>query len=199
MTRFEALNIAMGIVEGSDHPKKADIIAKLEQCTWKLSKRKWSEEKIFAYCNKVMEERGRVLTSDFGIPGAPGHGDITQVFKLSAREFRDTYYPLNSPLSPMSMYFYRTADEWTALFVADYQRIKPKTQSEYNKKRQDGLPRWNAIARMNNLTSWRELLASLGLKEYIFNQKLGIVTSTSRSQQAIEEFDAMEDQKSATE
>lgn len=196
MTRFEALNVAIRIVKKSDHPKKTTIVEKLEQCVRSVQNRKWNEENIHAYCRKVVEEKGRLLTSDFDHPGTPTHGDIACVFKMTAREFRDAYYPLKSPLSPLSMYFRHTAEEWTALFLEDYHRIKPKTQSEYNRLRAEGLPRWNAVARMNGVSSWIDLLVKLGLRRPLYGE-IKVVESTYPSLQAIIDFEAELEAKAA--
>lgn len=184
MTRYEALNLAIAIVEKSDNTDRKQIVKCLKMYVRTLNDRKWSEEKIFAYCDKVVAEKGRLLMSDFGFKGAPGHGDIAQVFKMRGKEFRDKYYPVPSKLSPMSMYFRKSKEEWTALFVEDYIRIRPKTQTEYNKKRGEGLPRWNVIARWNNTSSWRELLAMLGLKRPTTKH----ITSVSGTVESIEKI-----------
>lgn len=189
MTRFEALNIAAGIVEKSKRADKREIVEKLEQCMKKLSKRKWTEEKIIAYCDEIVKKKGRLLMSDLSIAGAPSRGDIACAFRMTAREFRDMYYPLQSPLAPMSKYFYRTAEEWTALFIQDYNRIQPKTLTEYNKRRGKGLPRANVIAQMNGLSSWRDLLVKVGLKQSCHGE-ITSVYSTYPSLQALIDFDA---------
>lgn len=142
MTRSEALNLAMAIVERSDHPEKAVIQAGLTQCIYTVKNRKWNEEKIFAYCNKIMRERGRLLASDFDKPGAPSHTDVATVFKMSVKEFRDKHYRLDGRISPLSPYFSHTVEEWTAMFVEAYKEIQPKTKTEFDDKRGEGVPRW---------------------------------------------------------
>ena len=63
----------------------------------------------------------------------------------------------------------------------------PKTQSEYNQKRGAGLPRWNAIAKMNGLSSWRELLIKLGLKQPK-PERIWKVLHKSPAMELLEEF-----------
>ncbi len=188
MTRSEALSLAMAIVEKSDHPEKAGIQAGLGQCIYTIKNRKWNEENIFAYCNKIMREQGRLLASDFGKPGAPSHMDVAVVFKMSVKEFRDQHYRLDRRISPLSPYFSRTVEEWTALFIEEYQKIKPRTKTEFDAKRGEGVPRWSAVARMHGKSSWTDLLIELGLKP---NRQHGLLVlhTTSKTQRAIEALD----------
>lgn len=164
MTRSESLYIAISIVSTSKHPEKQQIIEGLQKCVHTVSNRKWNEENIFAACDKVLTRKGSLSASDFKCKDMPSHTDIAQVFHMSAKQFRDTYYPLKTDIPSTSPYCKHTVKEWTDSFISDYKRVMPKTQDEYNRLRAPSLPTWNTIAKMNGLTSWNNLLISLELK-----------------------------------
>lgn len=192
MTRLEALYLAQSIVSRSRNPDRDRIVAGLEKCIKRENQRKWSEEAIIDYCNKVVEEKGRLLMSDFGVPGAPSPGSVACAFKMSARTFRDTYYGvgIKGGISPMPPYFQRTAEEWTQLFVADYQRVQPKSLTQYNRDRDKTLPRGNVIIRINGAKGWKDLLCKLGLKDKPLYDGPITITATSLAQLDIDRLRA---------
>lgn len=164
MTRLESLYIAISIISESDHQEKVQIIEGLQKCIRTLSNRKWTEENIITACNKVYQTKGCLLASDFKRKDMPSHTDIAQVFHMTAKQFRDTYYPPKTDIPANSPFCTHSVAEWTSMFLEDYKRIRPKTQAEYNKLRSPSLPTWNTIAKMNGVTSWNNLLILLELK-----------------------------------
>lgn len=164
MTRTEAIFLAIPIISQSGHPEKEEIIAALEKCTYTISNRKWNEENILAACKEVYDKKGRLTVSDFGKPGMPSHTDIAHIFRMTAAQFRDTYFPSGGGLSALSPYRSCTREELTSLFVEEYKRILPKTQADYNRLRSSSLPTWNTVAKWNGVRSWNELLVQTGLK-----------------------------------
>lgn len=164
MTRSESLYIAISIVSSSNHPEKEQIIDGLQKCVRTLSKRMWTEENIIAACDKVYKRKGFLSASDLKRKDMPSHTDIANVFRMTAKQFRDTYYPLNTDIPANSPFRSKSKSEWTSMFIEDYRRISPKTQDEYNKLRSPSLPTWNTIAKMNGVTTWNRLLILLGLK-----------------------------------
>lgn len=164
MTRSESLYIAISIISDSNHPEKSKIIEGLQKCIHTLSNRKWTEETIMDACNEVYQAKGFLLASDFKRKNMPSHTDIAQVFHMTAKQFRDTYYPSKTDVPTNSPFYTHSISEWTSMFLEDYKRIHPKTQAEYNKFRSPSLPTWNTIAKMNGVTSWNSLLILLGLK-----------------------------------
>lgn len=189
MTRSEALYIAIEVIKKSDLSPdiSKEAIHALELCIKSVSSKKWTEEAIFAACNKMVAEKGQLLTSHFGTDGMPSCPVIRNTFKMSAMAFRDKYYPINSDVDTRSPYTTKTKQEWTADFISEYNRIKPKSQDEFNRKRPKEFPTWVTIAHMNNVSNWSDLLDLLHLERP--NRITSFtVSSTSRSAEELKKI-----------
>jgi len=168
MTRKEALNEAIKLIRTAkiDPEKRELIIKKLELCVSELPFASWSEEAIFDACEEFIRENGRgITTKDFERPELPSHPTIKNRFGMTAKEFRDLYYPLKERL-PRSRYANHPASYWTERFISEYNRIRPMGQKEYDVKRDCNYPSWATIARMNGVKTWSALQEKLGLKRY---------------------------------
>ena len=165
MTRKKALQEAIQIVYNAniEQQKKADIISGLELCQRELPFSHWSEEAIFDACDTWVEEHGELHMRDLVSPLLPSHPAIKNRFGISAREFRDKYYPISTDVSSRSPYYQKSIEEWNTLFVEEFTRIKCTGQDDYNARRNSGLPTWNTMASMNGVKTWRQLLQKFSL------------------------------------
>ena len=173
MTRFEALCCAIQIVEKSRMPKdaKLEVVKKLELCKSELPFSHWSEEAIFDACDEFIRTNGRGITMvDFERPELPSHPVIKNRFGITAKEFRDRFYPLKEKL-PKSRFANHPPDYWTKKFIEEYNRIKPTSQSDYNKWRDPNTPGWATIAKMNGVSTWSGLQEALGLRRFSTTDK----------------------------
>lgn len=167
MTRKDALREAIHIVSNAriGKQRKAGIIAGLELCRRELPFSRWSKEAIFDACDTWISEHGALHMRAFASPHMPSHPAIRNRFGMTAREFRDKYYPMKD-VSTRSRYCRRSIAEWNGLFADDFQRIRCTGQCDYNRRRSRDLPTWNTVAGMNGCKTWSELLALLSLKTY---------------------------------
>lgn len=167
MTRKEALKEAIEIITKAriGQQRKEDIIQGLELCVSELPFARWSEAAIFDACDQWVLEHGIIWLKDFDHASLPSHPTIKNRFGMTAKEFRDRYYPI-SDVTTRSRYCHRNRAEWDALFVAEFHRILATGQDDYNKRRQRELPTWNSMATMHGVHTWRELLNLLGLETY---------------------------------
>ena len=167
MTRKEALREAIDIVSNAriGKQRKADIIAGLELCQRELPFSHWSEEAIFDACDTWVSEHGELHMQAFASPQMPSHPAIKNRFGMTAREFRDKFYPMKD-VSTRSRYYKRSVAEWNDLFVKEFSRIRCTGQDDYNRRRNHELPTWNTMAEMNRCNTWNRLLALLSLKTY---------------------------------
>ena len=97
MTRKTALKEAINIVKSSevDTKMKENVIEKLELCISELPFAQWSEAAIFDACDQFIEDHGRpLILNDFQSKELPSHPTVKNRFKMTLKEFRDTYYPL---------------------------------------------------------------------------------------------------------
>lgn len=167
MTRKDALREAIHIVSNAHIGKqrKANIIAGLELCQRELPFSHWSKEAIFDACDTWVQEHGELHMQAFVSPLMPSHPAIKNRFGMTAREFRDKYYPMKD-VSTRSPYCKRTVKEWNELFAAEFTQLKCTGQDDYNRRRNRALPTWNTMAAMNKCKTWRQLLSELSLSTY---------------------------------
>ena len=169
MTRVEALERAIEIVRGSKIQKdeKENVISKLELCISELPFSHWTEAAIFDACDEFIRVNKRgITTSDFLGKSLPSHTAIKNRFKMTAKEFRDKYYPLPEKRPEFPKYSERKIAFWTASFVDEYNRIHPISSYDYNLKRDKDTPTWKKVAKMNKVKTWDELLVKLNLYTY---------------------------------
>lgn len=167
MTRKQALREAIEIVQKTrmNAAKKDEIIESLELCEAELPFAKWSEEAIFDACDQYCIDHNRdyLKLDDFKRGGLPSHPTIKNRFGLTAKEFRDKYYPLKNPNKKHPVYSHKSCEEYTNDFVAQYRSVNPKSAVEYNKLRPKGYPTWSVVAAMNGVTTWCALLKLFNL------------------------------------
>lgn len=167
MTRKDALREAIHIVSKARIGKrrKADIIAGLSLCQQELPFSRWSRAAVFDACDTWVQEHGALHMQAFLSPQMPSHSAVKNRFGMTAREFRDKYYPMKD-VSTRSRYCQRSVSEWNELFAEEFARIKCTGQRDYNKRRNRELPAWNTAAAMNGLKTWSALLKKLELETY---------------------------------
>lgn len=167
MTRKEALREAMQIVSNAriGKQRKADILAGLELCQRELPFAHWTREAVFDACDTWVKEHGTLSLRAFTSPLMPSHPTIKNRFGMTARQFRDRYYPLDGAPA-RSPYGGRGVEEWNGRFRVDFHAMGCTGQADYNRRRNRELPTWNTVAVMNGVKSWRQLLGKLGLSTY---------------------------------
>lgn len=156
MTRKTALNQAIYILsqlEGNE-----EIIEKLQDLLEELPIIHWSDKSIHDRVQQFIEDEGRNPTaSDFRKKGMPPHPVIKQKYKITLAEWLEQNYPTTKPS------FEELREMHTKKFIEDYNRIKPKSQDEFNKNRTKGTPSWITVAKYYDIKSWRTLIKRLGL------------------------------------
>lgn len=167
MTRKRALREAIQIVSNAriGRQRKAGILAALALCQRELPFAHWSREAIFDACDAWVEEHGALTLRAFASPEMPSHGAVKNRFGMTAREFRDRYYPLEGGPAG-SPYAGECAAVWNERFRADFHAMGCTGQADYNERRDRSLPTWNTVAAMNGVRSWSALLAALELRPY---------------------------------
>lgn len=167
MTRKQALREAIQIVSNARIGKgrREEILAGLDLCRRELPFARWTREAVFDACDAWVEERGALTLRAFASPDMPSHTTVKNRFGMTAREFRDRYYPLPG-VTAGSPRRGRGVEEWNRLFTEDFHAMACTGQADYNRRRSRDLPTWNTVAAMNGASTWRQLLAKLGLSAY---------------------------------
>ena len=166
MTRKNAMDIALKLVLESDlsEAEKKDVAAHIKVSLARMEQIRWDRKSILAYCDAVMETKGSVEKTDFNHSGQPYKLAIRRAFNQTLLQFLDTYYPLPTGFSRASPYREKTREEWTEAFVQECRRLGTLNCEEYTQKHNRELPGWKAIAAMNQVATWTELIESVGLK-----------------------------------
>lgn len=172
MVRKEALCKAIEIIEktGLDSAEKSEIIEGLELCLQELPFAHWSEAAIFDACNQWVQEHGQLHMKAFVSPTMPSHPTIKNRFKMTAREFRDKYYPLPGEKT-RSQYSSHDCAYWDKIFIQEFHALKVTSQGDYNERRDKTHPTWITLAKMHKVETWTELLKILGLTVYGRNRQ----------------------------
>ena len=167
MTRKDALREAIQIVLNAriGKQRKENIVAGLKLCQQELPFAHWTEDAIFDACDTWVQEHGALHLRAFESPVMPSHPTIKNRFGMTAREFRDKYYPITD-VSTRSQYYKHSIDEWNQLFTEEFHRIRCTGQADYNQRRNRQFPTWNTMAKMNTVKTWMELLSRLNLTTY---------------------------------
>lgn len=167
MVRKEALRKAIEIIENTqiEGNEREEIIAGLNLCLQELPFSHWTEAAIFDACDQWVQEHGELHLSAFVSADMPSHPTIKNRFGMTAKEFRDTYYPI-SDVTTRSRYYKHSKAEWDDRFIAEFHRIRVRSQEDYNRRRNVELPTWVTMASMHGLTRWSDLLNELGLHVY---------------------------------
>lgn len=166
MTRKEALREAIHIVSNARIGKrrKKEILSGLTLCLRELPFAHWTKEAVFDACDTWIQEHGALQLRAFASPLMPSHPTIKNRFGMTAREFRDRYYPMDRAAG--SPYGAHGVDEWNRAFQEEFQNMRCTGQADYNRRRDRALPTWNTVAAMNGVKTWRALLGKLGLSAF---------------------------------
>lgn len=158
MTRREALREAAQIVAKAriGRGRKEEILAGLALCQEELPFARWTEAAVFDACDAWVEEHGALTLRAFSASGMPSGSVVKGRFGLTARAFRDCYYPL--PGVSRSRYNGQDVEEWNRRFQEEFDRLRCTGQADYNRRRDREMPTWNTLAAMNGLRTWRALL-----------------------------------------
>lgn len=159
MTRKQALIIAL------DYIKEQDVKDTIMQMIKSMPLHEWDKATIFDAISQFILDIGRVPTpKDFKYNKLlPKGATVQNRFNMPLNEFLKKYFP-NGKQCDSNKYHNKTTDEWLAIFIAIYKKIKPHTAKDYNEQRDKNTPTWFVFARLLGLTKWNELLLIANLK-----------------------------------
>ena len=159
MTRKQALKQAIRLLSGN--PENAEVIEKLQDIHDELPLIHWSDKSIRDSVEEFILTYGRVPTAtDFKKAGMPPHPVIKQKYKITLGEWLEENYPTYKPS------FEELKEQYTKDFLIDYDRIKPRSQEEFNRNKRPHTKGWQTLAFYYNVKSWRNLLKALDLPLY---------------------------------
>ena len=131
MTRKQALNKAIQVL--SKEKEFTEVVGLLRDIYDELPLIHWSDKSIRDTVDQFIVDNGRVPTaSDFRRKGMPPHPVIKQKYKITLGEWLEQNYPVHKPDRD------ELKEKYTKEFLEDYERIKSKTQEEFNRVRRKG-------------------------------------------------------------
>ena len=159
MTRKEAINrVLMRLAE---IPECEDEIRILTEIRDELPLIHWSDSSIRDTVEQFVLDYGKPPTvTDFKKAGMPPHPVFKQKYKMTLAEWLEKNYPAPKR-NPNEL-----KEKYTEDFLADYYRIRPRSQEAFNKNRSNGTKGWQTIAGYYGVKSWRKLLKELELPLY---------------------------------
>ena len=159
MTRKQALNSAIKAL--STNKDYEETVALLQEIYDELPLNHWSEKSIHDTVKQFIIDNEKVPTAtDFKRKDMPSHTIIKQKYNITLKQWLNTYYPTEKINYDM------LKEKYTNDFVNEYQKIKPKSQYEFNKNKSQQTKVWQTIASYNNVKSWKDLLKKLHLPLY---------------------------------
>ena len=168
MTRKQALLKTIKILDTYKNDKEIIIVQqKLNEILLDLPLANWSKPAIFDAIDQWIYENKKIPTvRDMAYKGLPSESVIWRRFGLTCKEFLDFYYPIKKLKCQSNKYYFKTKEQWKLIFKEEYEKIKPYTAKEFDKKRKDGMPTWATIARMLGITRWKQLIDYCNLEIY---------------------------------
>ncbi len=169
MTRKQAIMRVCEALDGMEKYKEATAI--LKDMSEELPLIHWSDKSIRDAVEQFIIDNGRVPTaSDFRKKGMPPHTVIRQKYGITLAE----WLFLNYPTDKASKSEERKKNTYD--FIKEYNRLKPVSQDDFNKRRSVHIKSWQTIASYHFLTSWQSLLKELCLERYtkIHDNKLKV-------------------------
>ena len=159
MTRNQAISLAIQAL--SKQKRGREAIEVLQKLADDLPFVRWSDAGIRDAIDQYILDHGKVPTAtDFKKGSLPPHTVVKKMYGKTLKEWMEENYPVSRETVEDSKW------ECTLAFIEDYNRIKPRSGDEYNRKRETGLHCWYTIALYNDIRTWRALLKKLDLVPY---------------------------------
>lgn len=156
LTRSQALEQAIIILKSQkdDYSEITELLSEIKE---EIAIKRWTDKSIHDAVEQFIADNGRIpKATDFRKSGMPPHTVIKNKYKKTLSEWLKENYPDKQS----------NLKKYTEDFINDYMKIKPKSQYEFNKKRNTGTKTWQTIAGYYRLTSWTALIKNLDLPKY---------------------------------
>ena len=124
----------------------------------------WTDEAIREAVERFMEEHGRppkVKELDT-VEYLPPHLVVARQYGVTAGKWLEENYPGPKGSLP-GRYKGLTPADLKAMFIAEYQRLQPISEEDFDRRRQKGVPCWHYTAKQLGVGRWNELKVLCGL------------------------------------
>ena len=126
----------------------------------------WTDEEIRGLIDKFIEREGRIPnTRDLRASGMPPQRIFMPIYGVTAGEWLSANY------GPSVLSYDERKKKYAEDFIAEYEKLRPRTSDEYNERKRSDLPRWQVLMKYYNLTCWTKVLEQFDLPRYINEPK----------------------------
>ena len=166
MTRKQAISAVLGYLDRQpDLPQElCKAILILKEMQNGIPGKIWTDEAIREAVERFMEEHGRppkVKELDT-VEYLPPHLVVARQYGVTAGKWLEENYPGPKGSLP-GRYKGLTPADLKAMFIAEYQRLQPISEEDFDRRRQKGVPCWHYTAKQLGVGRWNELKVLCGL------------------------------------
>lgn len=166
MTRKQAISILLGYLE--QQPDLSQDLCKailvLKEMQNGIPGKIWMDKEIRAAVERFITEKGRppkVKELDT-VEYLPRHTVVARQYGMTAGKWLEKNYPGPKDSLP-GQYKGLTPADLKEMFIAEYKRIEPKSEEDFDRRRQKGVPCWHYIAKHLGVSRWNELRELCGV------------------------------------
>lgn len=166
MTRKAAIYQAIQILAQND--EYSEIVRHLQDVLSCYHKCMWDDNTVREAIDEFIKKNGRNPTSTdfkFRTNGLPPHPSVKRIYGITLGKWLEQNYPPDRP-SPEEL-----KREYADIFLAEYKRIKPASEREYDKRRIKDTPCAHTIAKVHGFNTWRKLLKHFDIPVYFDMRK----------------------------
>lgn len=168
MTRKQALELALNLIEEVNIEEKAEIIKILQNIKDEMPVYKWTKaSSIDAVCQWTLENGAAPSISNFREKSLPSHTVLKNLFNMTAKEFLNTYFN-EDKLLKLNIKNNKTDIDF---FKSEFLKIKPSSAKMYNANRGKNTPTWQFFAKKTKTHKWNDLLKHCGFETKILKSK----------------------------
>ena len=124
----------------------------------------WTDEAIREAVERFMKEHGRppkVKELDT-VEYLPRHTVVARQYGVTAGKWLEDNYP-RAKGSFSGRYKGLMPVDLKEMFIAEYKRIQPINEEDFDRRRQDGVPSWHYMAKQLEVDRWNELRELCGV------------------------------------
>ena len=166
MTRKQAISAILGYLD-----KQSDLSQELCKAILILKEMQngipgkiWTDEAIREAVERFMKEHGRppkVKELDT-VEYLPRHTVVARQYGVTAGKWLEDNYP-RAKGSFSGRYKGLMPVDLKEMFIAEYKRIQPINEEDFDRRRQKGVPCWHYTAKVLGVSKWNELRVLCGL------------------------------------
>lgn len=166
MTRKQAISAVLGYLDKQPDlsPDLCKAILILKEMQNGIPGKIWTDEAIREAIERFMDEHGRppkVKELDT-VEYLPRHTVVARQYGVTAGKWLEENYP--GPKGSLSgRYKGLTPVDLKEMFIAEYQRIQPISEEDFDRRRQKGVPCWHYMAKQLGISKWNELKMLCGM------------------------------------